>query len=147
MGIACSAVNLEAEELKNDIAMIKVVIKYYDNDAETPCWKWATWKEFTENDIDKLKLNIEDVTCLVGSVEERGYENYDGTDDCPDLIMKFRTQDIFGCFDPSMYEGKEVRFYVYAYSSCGDEIFNSFDEIRFAPVNFDELDSNEKQKK
>ncbi|AKB23500.1 hypothetical protein MSMTP_0031 [Methanosarcina sp. MTP4] len=131
--------DLEAECYKENVRTIKVVIEVKNGS----CW----YTEFDQNfSYLDLKLNVEDVTRYVSHVWDRGNCSYIGPDGCPDLTMKFRTQDIFGCINPADYEQCEaVNFRVYGYDGCGKELFNSFDRIRFVPANCKETPANCKE--
>ncbi|MFY1112153.1 MAG: hypothetical protein AB3K77_10800 [Methanosarcinaceae archaeon] len=137
---ACSYNGYTAEYLKDHTYKVKVAIKVENGSG------WDV--EFCENfSSDDLKLNVEDVTRYVSYVWDRGNCSYIGPDGCPDLTMKFRTKSIFENIYPADYEdGKDIEFEMWGYDCKGDELFNSFDRIRFVPANCKETPANCKEK-
>ncbi|HII01196.1 TPA: hypothetical protein HA351_05960 [Methanosarcinaceae archaeon] len=140
VAFACPYNGYTAEDLKDQTCTVKVAIKVEN------CGDWDT--EFCGNFLcEDLKLNVEDVTQYASLVGDRG-EPWYCPDGCPDLTMKFRTQDIFGCINPADYEdGKAIEFEMWGYDCDGKLLFNSFDRIRFVPATLKEINNEKKPKK
>ncbi len=137
---ACSYNGYTAEYLKDHTYTVKVEIQVGKSD----CWNNEFCGDFPR---EYLKLNVEDVTSCASKVTDRGDPDY-CPDGCPDLTMKFRTQDIFDDINPADYESdKTIKFEMWGYDRKGQELFHSFDYIRFVPANCKEKPANCKKSK